>query len=365
MKRCSVERALLFRNIKTRTRATTTAPEPNRLTETEALAARIRDILRRDQWRPIIASSDVPTKLNPDAVLSVISSRTDDEVTPNPKRLLDFFYWSRTHMGGVPQKLDSYSILAVRLCDSGLFAPANGLLEQMIKTHFPSSRAGSLLDSISRCYAEVGGSDPVVFDVLINTFKKMGLLAEAAGVVLSMKGSGLSPSLRCCNAMLKDLLRTNSMGLFWEVSEFISGSGLGPDVYTYTTLIGAHCKGGDLDSAKRVFFEMGSKGCKPNEVTYNTLIAGLCKVGMVDEAVEMKREMAQEGLEVDGYTYSSLIEGFMRGGDVEGAFRVRDEMVASGVRPNEFTYNNLIRGVCKMRMVEKAHQLLMRCFTMA
>ena len=76
--------------------------------------------------------------------------------------------------------------------------------------------------------------------MLIDTFKMMGLLREASEVVFSMKGGGLTPSLRCLNSLLKDLLRSNSMGLFFQVFDIMRDSNLGLDVYTFSSLISAY-----------------------------------------------------------------------------------------------------------------------------
>lgn len=333
-----------------------------------------------------MVSSDLPRRLNSNAISAVIGSQNQ---VLDPKLLLDFFYWSSSQIG-TPPNIDSFSNLAVRLCNCGLFPLANGLLERMIKAH-PSP--SSVLDSIIDCFKQCDNSNPAVFDVLIDTYKKMGLLKSAAEFVLLMKGGSFKPGLRCCNALLKDLLKANQMDLFWKINEFMIEERILQDVYTFTILIGAYFKAGDAWKAKKVFREMESMGCVPNAVTYNTLIDGLCRSGAIDDAFELKREMAEKGLVADVFTYgalinglckdrrskeaklllsempglglnpgviaySTLIDGFMREGNVDEAFRIRDEMVASGIRPNILVYNNLVRGVCKMGKMDKAQELL-------
>uniref|UniRef100_A0A6I9QJK0 Pentatricopeptide repeat-containing protein At5g61990, mitochondrial n=1 Tax=Elaeis guineensis var. tenera TaxID=51953 RepID=A0A6I9QJK0_ELAGV len=111
------------------------------------LAREIFDVLRHTaNWKPTMAASGIPRRLTPTAVFDVLRrSKVLD-----PKRLLDFFYWSGSQMAA-PQNLNSFSTLAVTLCNSGHFPLANGLLERMIKTNSPvSSILYSVIDSFAR-----------------------------------------------------------------------------------------------------------------------------------------------------------------------------------------------------------------------
>jgi leucine-rich PPR motif-containing protein len=272
----------------------------------EGTVKEILAALKQSNWQYLMESSGMPKKLNPEVVRSVLYQNQVND----PKRLLHFFDWSASVMG-VPQNLNSFSILAIALCNSSLFALANGVLERMMGTRKPPLE---IIDSIVRCYTECGGSNLVVFEILVNAYKKMGLLNEAASVFLEAKNGGFFPSLVCCNSLLKDLVKCNRMELFWKVYDGMLESKISPDVYTYTTVINAHSKVGNVEEVRRVLFEMEEKGCSPNLVTFNVVIGGLCRSGAVDEALELKKSMAGKGLLPDAYTYSILVDGFMKQG---------------------------------------------------
>ena len=238
-------------------------------------------------WKLAIAASDLPSRLSP-AALSSLLRRRNSSPRLHPKLLLDFFYWSRTRLAPSAPAPDAFAHLAVSLCAAGLYPQASGLLDQMIRA-YPTPPL--VLSSVHRA---LSGSDqerrPVVLDVLVDTYKKTRRVRESAEVVLLMKDLSLAPSLRCCNGLLKDLLRADALDLLWKVRGFMDGAGISPDVYTYSTLIEAYCKVRDLESAKKVVEEMRETGCSLNVVTYNTLIGGLCRTGAVEEAFGYKKE---------------------------------------------------------------------------
>uniref|UniRef100_A0A5B7BMF1 Pentatricopeptide repeat-containing protein n=1 Tax=Davidia involucrata TaxID=16924 RepID=A0A5B7BMF1_DAVIN len=106
---------LTHQNVTTKTR-----PLPHRhycssqLTQQNEDSVReITTILKCNNWRALLDSSDVPKKLNPDVVQTVLHQNQ----VGDSKRLLDFFYWVE-HKMGTHQDLNILSILAVNLCNS-------------------------------------------------------------------------------------------------------------------------------------------------------------------------------------------------------------------------------------------------------
>uniref|UniRef100_A0A0E0AID8 Auxin efflux carrier component n=1 Tax=Oryza glumipatula TaxID=40148 RepID=A0A0E0AID8_9ORYZ len=340
---------------------------------------------------PDAVAAEVATLLSPAAISSLVRRRpSPSSPRLHPKLLLDFFYWSSPQLAPSAPAPDAFAHLAMSLCAGSLFNLANGLLIKMIRA-YPSPPV--VLASIHRALSDSGHRSPAVLDVLVDTYKKSGRVQDAAEVVLMMRDLGLAPSIRCCNALLKDLLRADAMALLWKVREFMVGAGISPDVYTYSTLIEAYCKVREFDTAKKVLVEMRERGCGLNTVTYNVLIAGLCRSGAVEEAFGFKKDMEDYGLVPDGFTYgalinglcksrrsneakalldemscaelkpnvvvyANLIDGFMREGNADEAFKMIKEMVAAGVQPNKITYDNLVRGLCKMGQMDRASLLL-------
>ncbi|KAK4395502.1 Pentatricopeptide repeat-containing protein, mitochondrial [Sesamum angolense] len=237
--------------------------------ESEATAAEIDKILKHNNWQFLLESSHITQRLNADVVHSVLQ-RTN--VSVHPRRLVDFFNWSNRHLG-TSQNLHSYSILALVLCSSNLYAPAVNVLGKMVDARVSVS---DVLDSILNLYNGCSRfrSRPVVFELLIDVYRKKAMWSEAVTVFLGVKGGDFRISLLCCNSLLKDLLKCNSMELFWKVYREMLERKIDFDVYTYVSVITAYCKVGKGREAKRVLFEMEENGCDPNLIAYNVIIRG-------------------------------------------------------------------------------------------
>lgn len=266
--------------------------------EIQRLSWKVSIFLKESNWQTLIKNLKIPNKLNPDVVRSVL---VENQVG-NPQRLADFFYWSNCKLR-IPQLLDSFAILAVMLCNNNLFGHANGVLNKMIITPRPCS---AILNSIICCFRSNVGSNAMVFDILIDSYRKKDMVSEAVDTFLGLKNGGILPSLRCCNSLLNYLLKGNRLELFWKVYDGMLGAKMDFDAYTYTNLASAFCKVGDLKSAKRVLSEMDEKGCSPDVFIFNVVIGGFCRVGAMAEVFELKKSMVEKGLVLDINTYRMI-----------------------------------------------------------
>ncbi|KAK8935602.1 hypothetical protein KSP39_PZI013848 [Platanthera zijinensis] len=257
----------------------------------------------------------------------------------------------------------------------------------------------SLLSPLALALADAADNDRPsssgAIDTLINVccaqFGSNGLemALHAFGIFID---GGQCPSLRTCNFLLASLAKANKPAdackLFDKMSKHLS-----PNVYSYTPLINALCKGNKLDMALEMFSEMESRGISPNCVTYNVLIDGLCKNGRLNDAFELKekmvrsslrptvftysviinglikldrflnagqvlREMEENGIASNVIIYNTLIDGHCRMGRCMEASKVRDEMVSRGMVPTPVTYNTLVKGFCMAGAMEQAAALL-------
>lgn len=96
------------------------------------------------------------------------------------------------------------------------------------------------------------------------------------------------------------------MDLFFQVFDFMRERSLGLDLYSFSSLVAAYFRVGDVGAAKRVLVETGKKGLCSNVVMFSQLITGLCWVGSCGDAFDLGKEMAGKVLVADSFTMQCI-----------------------------------------------------------
>lgn len=90
-------------------------------------------------------------------------------------------------------------------------------------------------------------------------------------------------------------------------------AGLQPISTTYTALISAFGKAGQLDKAMETFHTMIQQGCERSVITYSALISACEKAGKWELALDLFDQMQREGCTPNTVTYNSLITACQQG----------------------------------------------------
>ncbi|MCD7460337.1 hypothetical protein HAX54_043330 [Datura stramonium] len=318
------------------------------------LVQEITEILKYKKWKKLIKSANLRKKLNPDVVRSVLYQ---DQLGNHLERLLSFFQWSK-HKVGIQSDLNIHSFLAARLCSNRLYAPANSVLQHVIRLRFPPS---DVVKSIDNCHKEFDESkefDPVIFGLLMDKYREKGYLFEAASVLFFRnKDLDCVPSLLYCHRLLTDLLKASDFRLFWQVCDAMREANVTFTAFTYTSMVDAHCREGNVSGAKKVFAEMEENGLRPNMFTYNFLMKGLLRAGYVDEAIELKKSMFAKSLVPNLYIYTTIINGLCAANRFGEAIMVLAEMTEMGVKPDTVVYEALLDCYLKHDDVDEAFKM--------
>ncbi|KAM0941268.1 putative tetratricopeptide-like helical domain superfamily [Dioscorea sansibarensis] len=131
-----------------------------------------------------------------------------------------------------------------------------------------------------------------------------------------------------------------------------------PDHVTYTTVISALVKAGEVDRARKVLDEMSIAGVPANRVTYNVLLKGYCQKLQLDKAKELAKEMLErKGLEPNVVSYNILIDGCILLDDSAGALAYFNEMRERGIAPSKVSYTTLMKAFALSGQPKLAHQV--------
>ncbi|PRP87614.1 hypothetical protein PROFUN_04641 [Planoprotostelium fungivorum] len=133
---------------------------------------------------------------------------------------------------------------------------------------------------------------------------------------------------------------------------------LKPTVYTFTSIINACVRCGDIKRAITILEDMKNYDVEPNEVTYTALIKGLCAEATTKEALEMLTRMKKESIMPNLRTYNTLLRGMLRSGDTEESLSLYREMIRRKVKPNGTSMEYVIRNLCQALRLEEAEKMM-------
>lgn len=92
----------------------------------------------------------------------------------------------------------------------------------------------------------------------------------------------------------------------------------------------------------QVYQKLLETGLQPISTTYTALISAYGKAGQLEQALDTFQTMIQQGCERSVITYSALISACEKAGRWELALQLFDQMQKEGCAPNTVTYNSLI-----------------------
>ncbi|XP_074561070.1 pentatricopeptide repeat-containing protein At3g09650, chloroplastic [Curcuma longa] len=131
-----------------------------------------------------------------------------------------------------------------------------------------------------------------------------------------------------------------------------------PDHVTYTTVITALIKAGEMDRARSVLAEMARAGVPANLVTYNVLLKGYCQQLQLDKAKELIGEISEQaGIEPNVVSYNILIDGCILIDDSAGALAYFNEMRERGIAPSKVSYTTLMKAFALSGQPKLAHKV--------
>jgi len=122
----------------------------------------------------------------------------------------------------------------------------------------------------------------------------------------------------------------------------LAQDGLKPNAYLFTSAIHACEKGGRWQDALALLERMDKLGVQPNLQTYSAAISACERTGQAKPALGLLERMQREGLTPDVILYSAAMSACGKAGQWQSAERLFGQMVAAGVSPDVVAYSTLI-----------------------
>ncbi|KAH0929350.1 hypothetical protein HID58_015077 [Brassica napus] len=270
-------------------------------------------------------------------------------------RALAFFNWVKSDLGKTPN-VGNYCLLLHVLAWSKKFPLAMQFLCELIELVVKEEEDvfSVLVSATEEC-----NWDPVVFDILVKAYLKLGLVEESFSAFRKVITFGFSVSVVTCNHLLNGLLKLDLTDDCWRVYRVMTRVGIHPNTHTFNILTSVVCNGSSFNQVNDFLEKMEEEeGFEPDLVTYNTLVSSYCRRGRLKEGFYLYKIMYRRRVVPDLVTYTSLIKGLCKEGRVREAHQTFHRMVDRGIKADCVAYNTLVYAYCKEGMMEQAKRLL-------
>ncbi|PQP96407.1 pentatricopeptide repeat-containing protein [Prunus yedoensis var. nudiflora] len=268
------------------------------------------------------------------------------------------------------------------------------VLTKLVRT---LTKLGVPVDAYPRLvFLQVKYPNPFLWTAMIRGYTVQGPISEALNFYTCMRSAGTGPVSFTFSALFKacgDVLDVNLGRQIHAHTILVGGFAADLDVVSWTELIVAYTKIGDMGSARELFeglpvkdmvawtamvtgyaqnarprdaldcFErMQGAGVGTDEITWlvsfqlvhNWVHLNMySKCGSLDEAYKVFQGMKERNV----FSYSSMILGFAMHGRANAAIELFHEMLTTEIRPNRVTFIGVLTACSHAGMVDQGRQL--------
>ncbi|CAN0913805.1 Pentatricopeptide repeat-containing protein At1g66345, mitochondrial [Linum grandiflorum] len=206
----------------------------------------------------------------------------------------------------------AFSLIVHAKVKLGDMSSAHQVFDEMLKRGFDENpfcytsfvegycKCGNV-DEANRMFDEMksNGLKPYreTYNHLIQGCGGAGRAKECIEYCSEMVSNGFGPSISVFNEMLTRLSKGSDVNRANEMLTGMMDKGLmSPDGVTYSRLMEAYGRSGEVEGMVKLYYEMEYRGICPGELGFSALIRGLCECGRVEEARKFLKVMRGRGL---------------------------------------------------------------------
>lgn len=183
--------------------------------------------------------------------------------------------------------------------------------------------------------------DALVFAAMLKYFSKVGARDHVVHLFDEMRALGLRPDATAYVALIK----SSGLGGALLHAHMVKLGLLDCDVYVCNAILDMYAKGGQLETARRLFDEM----TEPSTADWNSMIYGYWKWGVELKARELFNAVPAKNV----ITWTSMVTGYAKMGDLEMARKYFESMPEKSV----VSWNAMLSGYAQNGMQKAAMEL--------
>jgi len=120
------------------------------------------------------------------------------------------------------------------------------------------------------------------------------------------------------------------------------GAGIKGDTISFTTVINACARVGDVKKAEAWLMRMLESGVEPNTITFNAVISACAKVGDGRRACEWLAKMKAAGILPNSFSYNSAAKPHAARGDYRRVEELMKSLRSDGLPYDDFCLTSLL-----------------------
>ncbi|KAK9681654.1 hypothetical protein RND81_10G018300 [Saponaria officinalis] len=277
------------------------------------------------------------------------------------KKALSFFHWV-AHNKNVTHDLKAYCIMIHILARAHLVIDSRGLLQSVLTTYGESKTECSsrfvVVEMLLSTY-RMTNACPFVFELLVQTYSKLGMFETAFDVCCYLDEHGFSLSLVTFNTLVHVVQKSDDKsGFIWKVYEHFIKKRMNPNQVTIRIMINALCKAGELQTFVDIIDRIHGKRSSPSVIVNTSLVYRILRDGKIQEGILILKTMLQKNMILDTISYSFIVYARLKSGELKSAREIYREMLQRGFEPNSFVYTVFIESYCEEGMVKDALNLM-------
>ncbi|KAK6002138.1 hypothetical protein QM012_001776 [Aureobasidium pullulans] len=175
---------------------------------------------------------------------------------------------------------------------------------------------------------------------------------------------GVPPNLRCWNIVLDAFVRADDLPQAMKILLEMMNAGIQPDEHSYTSLLNAYAKQGDIDGVIDLLDFAKSEGVtRPSTLMLNCMILALVRNSEMDGALKALDQTVQavhEGRADGSLTpcFNTVLTAFAWKRDFKATIATYRRMQQEKVPLDERSYGALMLVLCLFRQSPSAHRIL-------
>lgn len=199
----------------------------------------------------------------------------------------------------------------------------------------------------------------VTMRIMVSALCKEGKLERFLSIVDRMHGRRCSnPRLIVNTCLVYEMIEKDRVGDGLVLLKYMVQKNMIFDTISYSLVVFAKVKMGNLDAAKEIYEEMLKRGFEENAYVCSLFIGAYCEEGRIDEAIGLLEEMEQLGFKPSDKAFNQLIKGCSSNGRLDNSLEFCKQMMRIGLLPSCSAVNEMFEMLCENGKTKSADEML-------